>query len=608
MVCLASSKTYQPAGERTGYMTKKIMPFLFLFIALAFTATISNYADSIFSIFNHGSEATMLISFFVVAIIFFLNFVIFNFSLSSSIPSFVIAIFFGIFGGHFLRPVIEERELLGAFVAFGATLILFGGGLEIPFKNFKKIIFKVFSLSFAGLFFTALSFSFVLGWLSKIFGLELALPAIILLGAILASTDPAAIIPILRQLRFTQRSTKDIIISESAVTDVTGAILTITFAGIFISGVFIDSIAEGYRALFAVETGVVLLKEVVFGIIFGVIGYLLLHFFTILKKRQNQEFETDAAFFIFVPLLIFALALAFGGSGYLAAFIAGLLYALTDHLHHTEKFFNHTIEGFLKPAIFLFLGALVDLRELIQYLEVGIIMALIFMFIIRPLAVFLSLGPFSFFGKDRLGWRELLFISFIRETGAIPAVLLVAVASLGIAGLDGLVPIGMWVILITLVVEPPLTPLVARILKVAEPIAGVSALSVYKDSDDMVILGSRGNSFARRLPKVVDWAIRHNISKVTLLYCLEDKYTPERAEKVNKQAEEEFKKINKTLEKENKPKINFSCVSCTGFLQDNIDALTKKESNISVIFVGRRILDYRLNNIKQMAVPLYFID
>jgi hypothetical protein len=213
-----------------------------------------------------------------------------------------------------------------------------------------------------------------------------------------------------------------------------------------------------------------------------------------------------------------------------------------------------------------------------------------------------------FFGKDRLGWRELVFISFIRETGAIPAVLLVTIASIGIVGLDGLVPIGMWVILATLVIEPPLTPLVAKLLKVAEPIVGSNNMVVHKGNDAMAILGSRGNSFMARLPKVVDWSVRHGISKITLLHCLEDKYTPELAKEIEAKAGAEFVKINEALEKDQKPKMQFTFVGCTGFLQDNIDALAKKESNVSVIFVGRKILDYRLKDIKQMAVPFYFLD
>ena len=56
----------------------------------------------------------------------------------------------------------------------------------------------------------------------------------------------------------------------------------------------------------------------------------------------------------------------------------------------------------------------------------------------------------------------------MRETGAIPAVLLVTAVARMTTPVDGLVEIGMWVILLTLVIAPPLTPYVARRLGVAE--------------------------------------------------------------------------------------------------------------------------------------------
>jgi cell volume regulation protein A len=79
------------------------------------------------------------------------------------------------------------------------------------------------------------------------------------------------------------------------------------------------------------------------------------------------------------------------------------------------------------------------------------------------------LGTYSFIDRPRaLSLRELLFISFVRETGAIPAVLLItAVAHLMIPA-NGLVEIGMWVILLTLVIAPPFTPYVARKLGIAD--------------------------------------------------------------------------------------------------------------------------------------------
>ena len=84
--------------------------------------------------------------------------------------------------------------------------------------------------------------------------------------------------------------------------------------------------------------------------------------------------------------------------------------------------------------------------------------------------VFLMLGVYGFLPKNGrgLGWNELLFISFVRETGAIPAVLLVTAVARMTTPVPGLVEIGMWVILLTLVIAPPPTPFIARRLGVAE--------------------------------------------------------------------------------------------------------------------------------------------
>lgn len=114
-------------------------------------------------------------------------------------------------------------------------------------------------------------------------------------------------------------------------------------------------------------------------------------------------------------------------------------------------------------------GALVDPEAQIVYAPVGITVALIFMFILRPAMVFLMLGTYSLIDRPRaLSLRELLFISFVRETGAIPAVLLItSVAHLAIPA-DGLVEIDMWVIPLTLVIAPPFTPYVARKLGIAD--------------------------------------------------------------------------------------------------------------------------------------------
>ena len=94
-----------------------------------------------------------------------------------------------------------------------------------------------------------------------------------------------------------------------------------------------------------------------------------------------------------------------------------------------------------------------DINALIDYAPISIAAALIFMFVIRPAMVFLMLGVYSLFPNSPRGLsrNELLFIAFVRETGAIPAVLLVTAIAHATVPLTGLVEIGMWVILITLV-------------------------------------------------------------------------------------------------------------------------------------------------------------
>lgn len=591
----------------------RILRTLFPYIRLALTLLGVYYAASftplLMEFFEHSSEAELTMIFFETAILFSLSFLVFYVSSGTSLPPFVTAIFFGMAGKPILASIVEHHALLGALVGIGATLILFGGGLETPFANFKKLFWKILALSFPGLIFTAIAFSYITGGLGDSMGTGVSITALVLLGAVLASTDPAAIIPILKKLRFKNRETKDIIVSESALTDVSGTLVTVTFLSLIAGGASFASIFGSYGQLFSKDTALFLLEQVGFGVLFGVLGYALLEALLRFKTTHEQENEVDAAFFLCVPLIIFAVALAFGGSGYLAAFIAGLLFNLTEHLHTSEKFFNHTIDGFLKPTIFLLLGALVEFDSMIAYAGVGILSALAFMFVIRPISVFLVLMPFSFFGKARLTVRELLLISFVRETGAIPAVLLVTIVTLNLPGMEGFLAIGMWVILLTLIIEPPLTPYVAKWLKVATPMEDVQDIDMSDSAVPVAVLGTRGHSFLKRLQFVSDWAVRHHVKGVMVLLCLEDKYSKENEEEIHSQAEKAFEDINKQLKKDKKETLQFSFVSRKGFLQKNIDKLAEeKDSSIVSIFVGRKMLDFRLDEIKQLQVPLYFLD
>lgn len=586
-------------------MISKIFPYIRLLGGLLFVYAFAQLAPGIFSFFEKSADAELLTTFFIIGTLFALGFAVYYLSTGTTIPSFVIAIFFGMAAQKFLHPIERNHGALAILVSLSATLILFGGGLETPFRNFRKLFWKIILLSCVGLVLTAFLFSYGLQGIGNLFGMKIGTVVAVLLGAVLASTDPAAIIPVLKNLKFHNRSVKDIIISESAMTDVTGTLLTVIFLAVLGAGGVFLSIGGAYQTLFAPETVIVLLKQIIFGVMFGLLGYAALEILTRFKMTHEHESEVDAAFFVCIPIIISTMALSLGGSGYLAAFVAGLLFILTEHLTETERFFNHTIDGFLKPVIFLLLGGLVDVPSLLEYAAIGLLAALLFMFVIRPVAVLISLAPFSWFGKEKIHWREMFFISFVRETGAIPAVLLVTIVSLGIGGLESLVAIGMWVILGTLILEPPLTPLVAKWLKVAVPM-NTGSFTMH-ETEPFIVLVSRGHSFKDRLHLVVEWANRHSVRRVILLHCLEDRHTKALEEQIGKDAAKEFQKFNTQRKKTGKLSLQFQYLPKQGYLQDNIKEIAAQQ-NIVAIFVGKKMLDYRLREIKKISAPFVFMN
>jgi NhaP-type Na+/H+ or K+/H+ antiporter len=159
-----------------------------------------------------------------------------------------------------------------------------------------------------------------------------------------------------------------------------------------------------------------------------------------------------------------------GGSGYLAAFVAGLLYQTTAKTKHVAHFYESFNSYLVIPVIFVLLGAIVPIDSLLETTWIGIAAALIFMLIIRPLVVFSSLIPWLF-GKNRsLKFSDYVFLSVMRETGGMSAVLLLIVSAQDVPGMEYIFGIGFWVIFLTLLIEPPLIPWVTKKFKIATPI------------------------------------------------------------------------------------------------------------------------------------------
>ena len=144
------------------------------------------------------------------------------------IPDVVIYLLFGVaFGPTFLNAVnIDAFPVANELIlTFGSAFILYEGGREVKLKILNKVKITVLLLSSLGVFITAGIVA-----LSSYYILGLPIGTSILLGSIIASTDPASLIPVFKQFPV-KHKLKQTVISESAFNDAFGAILFSTIFG-----------------------------------------------------------------------------------------------------------------------------------------------------------------------------------------------------------------------------------------------------------------------------------------------------------------------------------------------------------------------------------------
>ncbi len=397
---------------------------------------------------------------FVLGSILFVGFLINRVAPRTIIPSFVWVILAGIALEPILGVFTRDMGLLSIVMELFAAIILFTGGVEIPFKNFKKWFFPIASLSIIGVLLTAVIFSVMMWGLTTALGIfePAIIPSIVILSVALASTDPTAIIPLLNVMKFKRNYIKEIAISESALTDISGSILTRFLLLAFITTpIFNSNVFNYFSPLLERGTYDAFALQIMSGILVGYLGYSLLKR---LYDLNSSRRHADPALLLSIPIFTFVLGNALGGAGFLAAFVAGLLSDLSGELRRASQFNEDLLNHLIYPFVFIILGALVPVQILIEYAPIGIVASVFFILIIRPVVVFCSLFPWYL--EHRFRFEDLVFLSMIRETGIIAAVLLVIASSYNIIQSDFVIAIGMWVILLTLILEPPLTPILAK--------------------------------------------------------------------------------------------------------------------------------------------------
>jgi len=349
-----------------------------------------------------------------------------------------------------------DSALYQIILLFGASYILFDGGASLRFNVLKQVWITIVVLATAGVVITA-----AITGIAGYYVLGVPLMAALLLGATLASTDPATLVPIFQQVKIRERVAQTVV-SESAFNDATGAIVTF--------GVLAVAMGAGEFSL--TSSLLDLLRQLVFGIVAGgVLGYLA----ALLIAHERWAFLAEYAPVVTVMAVIGAYFAADGlqASGFTAVFVFGIMLGNQDAFGfklgagdaRKLQEFATTTAFIMRLFIFILLGAQVDFALIGLYLPGGVMVIAVFMLVARPVTVFLCALP-----DRRAEWsfNEMLFMCWTRETGVIPAALAGLLLGMKAPGAQMIASVTFIAVLMTILIQAPTTKWLARKLEILE--------------------------------------------------------------------------------------------------------------------------------------------
>jgi potassium/hydrogen antiporter len=355
-----------------------------------------------------------------------------------------------------LVDIRADSALNQIILLFGSSYILFDGGASLRLSVLKQVWITIVIIATIGVLITA-----AVTGLAAHYILGVPLIVALLLGAALASTDPATLVPIFRQVKIRDRVAQTVM-SESAFNDAMGAIVTFGVLSVAMGG-----------GDFSITSSVVdLLKQSVIGIIAGcVLGYLII----LLIAHERWSFLAEYAPAVTLVAVIGAYFAADGlqASGFMAVFVFGIIVGNKDAFGFemqpgdAQKLddFVLTTAFIMRLFIFLLLGSQVDFTLMRQYLLGGIAVVLVLMLVARPIAVFACATPDR---RARWSLSELLFMCWTRETGVIPAALAGLLVGMKAPGAQIIESVTFVAILMTILIQAPTTKWLGRRLGLLE--------------------------------------------------------------------------------------------------------------------------------------------
>lgn len=362
------------------------------------------------------------------------------------IPALLIFLVIGmIFGSDGLNVVhFEDYQLAQSLGIIALIYILFSGGLDTKWKKVRPMVLPGILLSTVGVLMSAL----VVGYLATLM-LGISLLEGVLLGAIVSSTDAAAVFLVLRSksIGFKHRL-RELIEFESGTNDPMAIFLTI---GLIQYMTVPDMSWVSLLMLFV--------KQMSIGLI---AGYVLGKVITWVINHANLGYDGlyPVLSLSFVPLIYSGTDLL-GGSGFLAVYLAGLVMGNSTFVHQRSlmNFFDG-VGWLMQIAMFLTLGLLVFPSEIITVAGSGIIISLALILMGRPLSVLLSL---SF---TRIPFKAKIMVAWVGLRGAVPIILATFPLVAGLELAEPFFSVVFFVVVTSVLIQGPTIPLIARMLGV----------------------------------------------------------------------------------------------------------------------------------------------
>ena len=307
------------------------------------------------------------------------------------IPSLVLFLAIGMLAGSdglggitFDNPSLVQSLGIPALV-----LILFAGGLDTEWEEVRPILWQGLSLSTIGVLLTALLVGVFVSWIQGFSILEG-----LLLGAIVSSTDAAAVFMVLRARKSKiPRRLIQLLEFESGSNDPMAVMLTITLIRLLMEP--LTSFGE-LVVFFVMQMGV--------GTVIGIaMGEIMRRSFNALDLELEGIYPVLS---VALALLTYGLTDYLDGSGFLAVYLAGLVMARKPFTHQQSVLrFHDGLAWLMQVTMFLALGLQVFPARLVPIAGVGLLISLFLIFVARPASVHaaLAFSPMSVSRADSCG-------------------------------------------------------------------------------------------------------------------------------------------------------------------------------------------------------------